>query len=134
MRKQAASTKLKESDIQRTVMEYLQWDGWRCFHFEYGFDERSKKTHGEEGMPDLLCIRYGTGRCGVPTDGSNDVVMWLELKRPIGDRATQAAQHQRDWHLLERKRGAFTLIAGQDFPATIEGFQQWYEKSGLKRR
>jgi len=35
---------------------------------------------------------------------------------------------------LERKRGALTLIAGQDFPATIEGFKAWYIGSGLNRR
>ena len=48
--------------------------------------------------------------------------------------ATKASQRQRDWHAAERARGALTLIAGEDFAASIEGFQDWYRQSGLARR
>ena len=43
-------------------------------------------------------------------------------------------QHQVAWHQRERARGALTLLAGVDFPATIEGFAEWYRASGLMRR
>jgi hypothetical protein len=128
---------LLEKHIEQTIREFLEWDDWRVFHFEQNFSERKRKTVGEGGMPDLLCIRYGRGTLGVPTDGSSDVVMWLgdvvmwlELKAPKG----RVAARQKLWHEAERKRGALTLIAGEDFPATIEGFEQWYRLSGLMRR
>jgi hypothetical protein len=61
-------------------------------------------------------------------------VMWLELKRidPRG-RRTKASQKQKEWHTLERKRGALTLIAGFDFEPTTEGFRTFYKNSGLMR-
>jgi hypothetical protein len=33
-----------------------------------------------------------------------------------------------------RARGALTLIAGEDFPASVDGFRCWYAASGLRRR
>jgi hypothetical protein len=113
--------KLSERDIERTIREYLEWDGWRVFHFEQNFSERKRKVVGEPGMPDLLCIRYGR-------DG--DHVVWLELKAPTG----KPRKAQMLWCAAERQRGATAFIAGRDFPATIEGFQQWYRASGLMRR
>ncbi len=60
--------------------------------------------------------------------------MWIEWKRERRRRATKPTEIQMLWHQAERARGAFTLIAGVDFPATIEGFRDWYRASGLQRR
>jgi hypothetical protein len=60
-------------------------------------------------------------------------VLWVEWKRTRRGKATKATAKQNDWHRDERSRGALTLIAGEDFPATIEGFQAWYRDSGLQR-
>ena len=38
-----------------------------------------------------------------------------------------------NWHTKERARGALTLIAGEDFPASVAGFIGWYQQSGLQR-
>ena len=61
-------------------------------------------------------------------------ILWIEWKRRTETGAdTKAAEHQKAWHRDERAKGALTLIAGEDFPATVEGFIAWYEQSGLKR-
>lgn len=130
--------KLLERDIERTCSELLELDGWRSLKTDPVSRREWGKGFGERGMADRLYIRYG-----VP-DHSHDLycrdgcvcaqVMWIEWKRPRGKSATKAAQHQKDWHAAERARGALTLIAGEDFPATIEGFAEWYRNSGLMRR
>jgi hypothetical protein len=86
-------------------------------------------------MADGLYIRYWTVHTASPRYPFGMAeVMWIEWKRSKGGAFTQAKQHQGDWHTGERARGALTLIAGWDFPATIEGFQLWYRVSGLMRR
>lgn len=123
---------LKESQIQRTVCDFLRAERWRVFEFEHEFSERKRKTFGEPGMPDVLAIRYN-----VLLDGSldgdplepwkGDIVLWIELKRIDGrGRTTKARADQKAWHGAERARGALTWIAGEDFPATIEGFIEHY--------
>jgi hypothetical protein len=134
--------KLTEAHFEQQVRDYLEKvEGWRCFHFEEIWSEERKRTFGEPGMPDLLCIRYasvdGTVAPGPDLIGAefyddpdNDQVMWIELKRPGG----KARANQQLWHIRERKCGALTLIAGEDFTADYEGFLKWYAASGLRRR
>ena len=57
-------------------------------------------------------------------------MMWIEHKSPTG----RAAPHQKAWHAAERARGALVLVAGEDFPASIDGFMEFYRRSGLMRR
>lgn len=123
---------LLEKDIQRTCSELLESDGWRRVRFEYTYSEHKRKAFGELGMADDLFIRY----CQKPLAE----VLWIEWKRIVATgngrrwpRSTQAAIHQSAWHTLERRRGAMTLLAGRDFPASIDGFVEWYNRSGLKR-
>lgn len=122
--------KFKERDIQKTCEDYLRLDGWRLLRMEQNFSEKKIKTVGERGMPDLLAIRYSVA--GIPQSHSRCVaeVMWWEWKQPNG----RVGLHQLAWHFAERVRGAMTLIAGEDFEASIEGFLAWYRKSGLNRR
>lgn len=99
---------------------------------------------GEIGMADDLFIRYQHPDCRSPKCNGRGLtqVLWVEWKRevpptrkrPSWPRSTKASIHQEDWHALERSRGALTLIAGEDFPATIEGFRAFYWACGLARK
>jgi hypothetical protein len=99
----------------------------------------------EPGMADRQYTRYlvsvYTEWARVPELLVKVDMMWIEWKRL--DRfskkencwlPTKASQKQHDWHARERARGALTLIAGEDFPASIEGFCTWYAQSGLQRK
>ena len=122
---------LKESDIARTCSDLLQADGWRMLITDPVSDKSRGKGFGELGMADRLYIRYEAWR---PSVLSLQEVMWIEWKRTVRGKPTKATAHQQAWHQAERARGALTLIAGEDFPATIEGFWEWYRSSGLQRR
>ena len=124
----------KERDIQATCEDLLQLDGWRIFRMEQNFSERKIKTVGEAGMPDCLAIRYlYAGLFGTLQKEtvlrSYCELMWIEWKRLKGKPST----HQKLWHAAERKRGALVWLAGEEFPATVEGFWAHYSASGLLR-
>ena len=134
---------LSEKDIQKTVTDHLKSEGWRVFEFEHEFSERKKKTLGEPGMPDILAIQYEV--TPIDTEGfskrlrdrcaAGAIVLWIELKRiDKRGRTTKAGAHQKAWHEAERARGALVVVAGEDFPASIEGWMAWYTASGLARR
>lgn len=127
---------LSEAHIQASCTEFLALDGWRCV--------RTDMPHlrglgvSEPGMADNLYIRYHDTRAGM-TSGriwttaecrTGCESAWIEWKRKGG----KAGQHQKEWHAKERARGALTLIAGEDFEASIEGFCLHYQASGLQRR
>ncbi len=130
----ARRLKVSEADIEKAVDDLLQYDGWRSFKMEQNFSEKKRRTFGEAGMPDRLYIRYMPRiRHWTPTEeeyGPEAEVIWIEHKRHKGI----ASASQKLWHAAERKRGALTLIAGQDFEASIEGFISWYKSSGLMRK
>ncbi len=139
---------LLERDVQRTITETLELDGWRSLRTDPGSDvgvvraiiaalreflpepwlskalaavQRCMrgKGFGEEGMPDYLYIRYW--HPGNPIAE----VMFIEFKRPGG----KPEPHQHAWHEAERARGALVVVAD-----SIEGFYAWYMASGLARR
>jgi hypothetical protein len=114
--------KVLEAHIELAGTQIMEWDGWRSFKMEQNFSEKKQKSVGEPGMPDRLYLRYDSGD-----------IAWIEWKRIKGKLATKALQHQKTWHARERARGGKTYIAGEDFPATIEGFRNWYCRSGLMR-
>lgn len=128
---QAVSTSpasdVPESEIQAECTKLLEEDGWRALRTDPVSDRGRGKGFGEIGMADHLYIRYSRmiplrvrGRCEL---------LWVEFKSSKG----KPKKHQLDWHAKERARGALTLIAGEDFPASVEGFRDWYAKSGLQR-
>lgn len=104
------------------------------------------KGFGEVGMADCLYIRYDymdealrqlerLAVSDLPCDTATQLrvmtsILWVEWKRKGG----KAAPHQKTWHAAERARGALTLIAGEDFEASISGFSKWYMQSRLRRR
>lgn len=117
-----------ERDLEKACSDLLQFDGWRLLKTDPVSDRGRGKGFGEVGMADCLYIRY---RCeDFQCRASRVELIWIEWKSETG----KTTHHQRLWHAAERARGALTLIAGQDFPATTDGFLGWYRGSGLMRR
>lgn len=123
--------------IEAECTRILEQDGWRALRTDPVSDKSRGKGFGEVGMADHLYIRHGQWNHMFP-DSVNlakpyavaaSETLWIEFKSAKG----KPAKHQIDWHTKERARGALTLIAGVDFPASVEGFVEWYGKSGLKR-
>lgn len=129
--------KLTEADIERQCSDLLALDGWRTLKTDPVSRREWGKGFGEKGMADCLYLRYdtrprflGSNPTPIPGPFPYAEVMWIEWKRPGG----VAKPHQRAWIAAERARGALVLLAGADFPATFEGFADWYRGSGLMRR
>lgn len=132
---------ISEATIQKTCSDFLALDGWRRIRT----DMKQLRGMGvqEPGMADDLYIRYipalMCSRCPTVSGGCSNCrsaasVLWVEWKRMTSwDAPTKATKLQVAWHEAERARGALTLIAGIDFPASIEGFMEWYKGSGLSR-
>lgn len=116
-----------ELDLERAIRDLLEWDGWIVRKMERNYSERKRKSVGELGMPDLLAIRY-------IQDSFAAEVLWIEVKRTFRQKATKAAGHQHEWHTRERRRGAFTVIAGEDFEASIDGFKLWYRREFMNEK
>ncbi len=124
MSRTGAALKVTEADIERTCSELLEWEGWRALKTDPCSDRKRGKGFGEIGMADCLYIRY------MKTSMCLAEVLWIEWKSRHG----KPSHIQLDWHARERARGGLTFIAGVDFPASIEGFREWYAQSGLQRR
>ena len=115
--------------IEAECTKLLEEDGWRALRTDPVSDRGRGKGFGELGMADHLYLRYRP-----PTDWLAGIpglaeVMWIEFKSAAG----KPKKHQIEWHQNERARGALTLISGQDFPASVDGFKAWYRASGLNR-
>lgn len=125
---------VSESYIEAECTKILEADGWRALRTDPVSDRARGKGFGELGMADHLYIRYGNraGRAPMKFTFTHALclVLWIEFKRP----GEKPQKHQTAWHIRERARGALTLIAGEDFPATVAGFRDWYRQSGLQRR
>ena len=141
---------LREAAIEAECTKLLAEDGWRPLRTDPVSDRARGKGFGELGMADHQYIRYLPELSAVVCKGADTVVgrfvleavaeqarglalaqvLWIEFKRP----GKKPKKHQRAWHDKERARGALTKIAGEDFPATVQGFKDWYETSGLMRR
>ncbi len=119
-----------ERDIQNTCIDLLRLDGWRIIVTDPQWMRGMGVT--EPGIADTLAISYEAARRlkGVPYPVTDALalVLWIEWKRPA---RSKTYQNQHDWHAAERARGALTLKSGEDFEPTIEGFADWYNKSGL---
>lgn len=128
-----AQSLTKESHIEQTCSEWLELDGWRTLKTDPVSRKEWGKGFGEIGMADRLYIRYHCGEIREPTLESRKRAfcdaMWIEWKSAKG----RTRGEQIGWHAQERRRGALTLIAGEQFPKTIEGFMAWYRQSGLMR-
>jgi hypothetical protein len=111
-----------EAVIEGECCQLLREDNWRILKTNPVSSRARAKGFGELGMPDVLALRYRK-------ESVLCEVLWIEWKAPGG----RVRKHQTEWHIRERARGAVTVIAGMDFPASIEGFRAWYLASGLVR-
>lgn len=137
-----------EKEIQSTCTQFLELDGWRSLRTDPVSDRSRGKGFGELGMADHLYVRYRARKRAALNAGAQFwydpqvEFFWVEWKRERGGKgkralftkAEKAKIHQKAWHAAERARGALTLIAGEEFPASIEGFTAWYASSGLQRK
>lgn len=123
MRLTEADLALPESALERQIADFLALDEWTVRHLELNYSERKRKSVGEPGMPDLLCIRYHA-----KPHWAN--LLWIECKTPKG----RYRLEQKAWALRERRWGATVLHMGIDFDASIDGFMAWYQQSGLQCR
>lgn len=113
--------RLSEAQVLEQIEDFLRARGWRIFVTGYGEivkNGRPVAVVGEKGMPDRLCIRYGTG--------SYAEVIWLEGKRPksMGDSGGKLRDDQRDWIRDETVRGASCFV-----PNGLDGFLDWYRQT-----
>ncbi len=137
--------RISEASIQETCSQFLELDGWRRIRT----DLKHLRGMGvqEPGMADDFFFRpkftpQANANAGQFWVQAQAEIFWVEWKRERGGngkralftKAEKAMIHQKAWHAQERARGALTVILGEDCPATIEGFQDWYRKSGLRRR
>ncbi len=138
VKRSVSKPRISEASIQDTCAEWLALDGWLR---RIKTDLRHLRGMGvqEKGIPDDCFIRYtprdearefAPGNWTRFFDQSRAQVIWIEWKSRDG----VIGQKQAEWHQLERARGALVVVAKQDFPATVEGFQDWYRKSGLLQR
>ncbi len=129
------SVEWPEHLIEAECTRLLEMDGWRALRTDPVSDRSRGKGFGEPGMADHLYFRWHENV--TPFDPEMDrwlwaapcQTMWIEFKSADG----KPAKHQTEWHTIERARGALTLIAGVDFPASVAGFVEHYRKSGLNR-
>jgi hypothetical protein len=112
----AGRLKVSEADIEKACTQILELDGWRPLKTNPCSDRSRGKGFGEVGMADYLYMR-----CVVPGYAE---VMWIEWKRPGG----RLAPAQRAWIEKERGKGGQVYVAGEAFPASIEGFSGWYNR------
>jgi hypothetical protein len=136
---------MSEATIEAECTKILEEDGWRALRTDPVSHRSRGKGFGELGMADHLYIRYANDNpywrmSGGYRGDSPDFkprqwaeLLWIEFKRQRDHKAEKAKKHQIDWHAKERARGALTLIAGVDFPASVAGFTAWYAASGLPR-
>jgi hypothetical protein len=113
---------LPETVIEAECCKLLAEDGWRTLKTDPVSRRAHGKGFGELGMADTLALRYR----------SKSVLceaIWIEWKSHGG----RVQKHQTEWHTKERARGAITIIAGIDFPTSVEGFREWYRAAGLVR-
>jgi hypothetical protein len=120
---------LPEWMIEAECTKLLEQDGWRSLRTDPVSDRGRGKGFGEVGMADHLYIRYNASAGATKILTVTDKVLWIEFKSAKG----KPKKHQIEWHTKERARGALTLIAGVDFPASVNGFMGWYRASGLNR-
>ena len=116
MRPSGKSTlKELEREIQDRVKDYLRWRQWRIVRHQVAVASAGAGhafSIGEKGMADLQAIYY------FPRGGLS-ITLWIETKRP----GKELKDHQVEWALKERARGALVLKVDD-----TDVFFRWYEQ------
>lgn len=129
----AVLPKLTEAQVQQTIVEFLELDGWRAIRTDPVSDRSRGKGFGEVGMPDYLFVRYQEPNDwgdSWPELGNGPIrckalVLWIEFKRA----GQKPKPHQTRWIEAERARNALVLVVDD-----IDAFIAWYKASGLNTR
>ena len=117
---------MKEADVTRQVIDYLEARGWRAIRMQSGLFKRATPGYtgrvrvGEVGIPDWLIVSYlypYDHYLGPPAVSISPALFWLELKRP-GEKLRKG---QPEWIDKERARGALVCVAD-----SLESFEEWY--------
>lgn len=126
---------LTEAQIEETCTDLLEkCDGWLGWKTTPVSNRARGAGFGQLGMADYTYFRF---RYTVPETSplwhgwrrEDAEVMFIEWKR----RGETLKPHQRAWRAQMAARGALVLAAGVDFEASVDGFLDWYNRSGLAR-
>ena len=120
---------LSESQISRTVRDFMAAHGWRCIRFQRTVIP-GQFSSAEPGCPDFGFIRYLEH--GKILGAA--LVLWIEMKSATDRRSCRCLQNQgtrkrctvcdqKNWHQRERLRGATVWIVS-DF----DFFEQLYDR------
>ena len=128
------AVRASEASIERTCTDWLKLDGWTIEHTEATYDARRGRGVGQKGMADTLAMRPLSPQLNRTLltifVGCQCQVLKIEWKAKGG----QLSDAQRMWHIHQRALGFVTLVAGVDFPKSIEGFKAFYRSSGLMQK
>lgn len=115
--------KQTESDVQRTVRDFLKAHGWRPVRTQFAFSPGAMST-GEPGMADYLFI-YPLR--GITRGYATMLGLWIEFKSPSAKLTCRCTIEkkcrlckQAEWQLKERSKG-FVVWSGVDNFDWFEG-------------
>lgn len=94
--------KPKESDVQRVIKKYLEFEGWYVYK-----NHQSLGSH--RGLSDLTAFKKGQ-------------VMWIEVKMPKG----KLSKHQEVFGQQVKANGCHFFVA-----RSIECVQQYLKEKGI---
>jgi len=103
-------------------------DGWSVLRTDPVSDRGRAKGFGTPGMADVMFSRPAASE-------EQRKLGWCQvLHVEFKTGRNQATKTQQAWHRDQRAMGFLTWIANTDFPATLQGFRNYYEQSQLMRR
>ena len=122
---------LSESQLSRTVRDFMEAHGWRCIRFQRTVIPGAFSS-AEPGCPDFGFVKY-LPSSKVP---AATLVLWLEMKSATDRRSCRCLQNQgtrkrctvcdqKKWHQRERLRGA-TVWVVDDFEFFEDLYQQHF--------
>lgn len=116
---------LKERDVTKQVVDWMEWNGWRALRNQVSANQNQAGgwfRTGEKGMPDWLFLYYFKHQ---PMIGVC-VQLWIEMKKEGED----LKPDQVDWHMKEVARGAlvWTVDKFEPFVEKYESVFGWMQK------
>lgn len=102
-----AKPKLKESDIQKLIREFLQWHGWFVFKIH-------QSLGSYPGVADLYAIKNGRS-------------VWIEVKTPKGKQSKDQKKFQQN---IEAHGGEYLLATCTEDLEALEEGMSLFQKRG----
>jgi hypothetical protein len=127
--RQARRARHSEAELEATCTNILIQDGWEPLKTNPVSRRSRAAGFGVPGMCDYEYKRpIYIHSLGASVVGACQVLL-VEWKSEAGENAG----HQIDWQESMKRKGFLVVAAKRDFPATVDGFCEWYQRSGLKR-